>query len=50
MRHRTQVDPSTGVPLLLPVRELDRMEILVAKLSQAWQRRWKTLELEAVQW
>jgi hypothetical protein len=41
---------STAVPLLrLPVRELDRMETLVAKLTQAWQRRWKTLELEVVQ-
>lgn len=41
---------STGVPLLrLPVRELDRMETLVTKLTQAWHRRWKTLELEAVQ-
>ena len=40
-----QLFASTGVPLLrLPVGELDQLERLVAELTRAWERRWKTLE------
>jgi hypothetical protein len=40
---------STGVPLLrLPVGDLDNLEKLVAELTRAWHRRWKTLEMGAV--
>ena len=39
---------STGVPLLrLPVSELDHMEALVQKLTQAWHHRWAVLEMAA---
>lgn len=37
---------SPRLPLLrLPVGDLDNLEKLVAELTRAWHRRWKTLEM-----
>lgn len=36
---------STGIPLLrLHVRDMDKMEELVAQLTRAWECRWQSLQ------
>ncbi len=36
---------SVGIPLIrIHVSEVDQIEMLVAKLAQAWQHRWSALE------